>query len=459
MRFLSRALAALTLAACGGETTVVVSSADALREALDGATSGTVVQLSAGTYAGSFTVPAGVRIEGAGVDLVEIVAPTDLDALRVTGGADVATHVGGLSIAIDGGMGVRAIGGRVELVDVSIRGPRGAAAGFADAEEVSLTRVRVEGPVTEANAMSLPPMPTPDVTLTHGIVLLRVARAALTDLEVRGTAHAGLLVVDSGLAWTGGRVEEVLGSGAIVVGGTATIAGLTVDRVLRGVGLVPAYALALVGGEVATTDLVVTGSDDVGVLQSEGRAAHDRVDLRDNAYGGLWTQLAAATEVRGGSLEGNGLVGVHALDVDELTLDDLAITGTLARTRVVGAGSLEVGDAIQVVRPTRATLGRLTLADSARVGLLADGGGGSLAGVSILDSMVSGTGAQLGAIAQNGDVAAGWDAGLARDPVTTANDAAFAGELGILGVVAPTEVPTADALRTAGLDAVVAPTE
>ncbi len=459
MRLPLRALAALTLAACGGETTVVVSSAEALREALDGATSGTVVQLSAGTYAGSFTVPAGVRIVGAGVELVEIVAPTDLDALRVTGGADVATRVSGLSIAIDGGMGVRAIGGRVELVDVSIRGPRGAGAGVADADDVTLTRVRVEGPVTEASATSLPAVPTSDATLTHGIVLLRVTRAVLTDPEVRGTAHAGVLAVDSGLLWTGGRVEGVLGSGAIAVGGTATIGGLTVDRVFRGVGLVPAYALALVGGAVATTDLVVTGSDDVGVFQSEGSAEHDRVDLRGNAFGGLWTQLATVTEVRGGSLEGNGLVGVHALEVDELTLVDLAITGTLARTRVVGAGSLEVGDGIQVVRPTRATLGRLTLADSARVGLLADGGGGSLAGVSVSESTVSGTGAQLGAIAQNGEVASGWDAGMERDAVTTANDAAFVGELGILGVVAPTEVPTADALRSAGLDAVVAPTE
>ena len=48
---------------------------------------------------------------------------------------------------------------------------------FDEEDEAVLTRVSIEGPVTEATAGLVDPEPTSQTTLTHGLVLLRVARA------------------------------------------------------------------------------------------------------------------------------------------------------------------------------------------------------------------------------------------------------------------------------------------
>lgn len=450
-------LAALAFG-CGGST-VSVSSATELTEALEGAAPGTVIRMAAGTYAGSFAVPAGVTLEGAGVGLTEVVAPTELDGLRLTGGAETATRVRGLAIVVDGGMGVRARGGRISLDDVAIEGARGAGAGFADADEVTLTRVEVAGPVTAENATALPPAPTPSDTLTYGIVFLRVARAVASEVSVRGTGLFGFTSIDSDLEWTTGDVTGALGNGVVITGGRATLTSVTVLGLFRGVRLPPAYGAAFVEADVTTSDLVVQGSEDLGALHSGGRAVHARGRFSDNAFGGLWAQGSDRVELRGGALERNGLLGVGAADVAELVVADLEVRDTTTQTRVVGAGPVDVGDALQLLRPTTVTLSALTLAGSERIGLLADGAGGSLRGVSIVDVTVSGAAAALGASMQNGEAEPGWDAGLERDAVTTANDLAHSGALDVLQVVAPTELPGAGALRTAGLDGVVAPTE
>ena len=62
--------------------------------------------------------------------------------------------------------------------------------------------------------------------------------------------------------------------------------------------------------------------------------------------------------------------------------------------------------------------------------------------------------AALGAVAQGSTVVPGWDAAVTREGATVTNDPAFAGVLDPVGVVSPTDLPAADALRSMGLASV-----
>ena len=86
---------ALAFSACSGP----IADSDGLRSALEGAEPGDVVEVSAGRFESSFTVPPGVTVRGAGAGLTQIVAPTDLSALIVRPNTSAPpTRIEGLTV-------------------------------------------------------------------------------------------------------------------------------------------------------------------------------------------------------------------------------------------------------------------------------------------------------------------------------------------------------------------------
>ena len=440
-----------------------MSTAEALRGALEDASPGDVVELTAGTYEGSFSVPPGVTLAGAGMDLTEIVAPTELDALVVTGGADGEqnTLIRDMRITTTGGFGVRGSAGFIQMMGVHVVVLRGAGIGIESASSFEAQRVRIEGPVTEATATSVEPEPTVATTATHGLVLFEVSNAVLTSFTVTGTADVAALLVGSEAEFIDSTVSDVLGTGLYVLGGEASIVGLEVENVFHGVRLVPSYGVVVVGdAQVTSLDLAVRGSEDVGVLQVAASSEHERIAISGNRNGGVWVQNSPLFRATDGTIDTNGLVGVLLAEVGEALVRDVNLAGTEMVTRVGGSGRADYGDGIQLQRPGGEHLiERVSFANSARVGFLMDGGGASLESVLLTGCDVGGEGMQLGAVAQNGSAPPGWDDGMARDTVTAANDLTVTAPLDILGIVAPTEIRGADMVVGVGLSGIVAPTE
>jgi hypothetical protein len=82
--------------------------------------------------------------------------------------------------------------------------------------------------------------------------------------------------------------------------------------------------------------------------------------------------------------------------------------------------------------------------------------GADLSNVTLVGITVEGSGGQLGAVAQNGTVHEGWDSDIERNGTIAANDLIFAGELDILGVIGPHDIPVSEELEERGLDALLA---
>jgi hypothetical protein len=80
-----------------------------------------------------------------------------------------------------------------------------------------------------------------------------------------------------------------------------------------------------------------------------------------------------------------------------------------------------------------------------------------MGGISFADVAVSGVGLQYGAVAQGGLVAAGWDAGIARDAVTAANDTARTTALDRAGSLDAGDMPAVDAVVDLGLIGLIDP--
>ena len=97
--------------------------------------------------------------------------------------------------------------------------------------------------------------------------------------------------------------------------------------------------------------------------------------------------------------------------------------------------------------------------DNERIGLLVDAGGAAVGPDICSAVMVSSTGTQLGAKAQNGMIDPGWAMGLTRAGAAMTNDPAFMMTLSIAGVIGPVESPSDDGARAAGVAGVIGPVE
>ena len=183
---LSLSLILLLSPACGGDD--AICSADALESALLEAP--TTVQIGECSIEGSFTVPAGVDISGTGPASV---ISSDGVALTLSGGA-----VRDLMIDSSGRAAIVARDGTgITIERVRIRVTLGIGIGIESVSQVELTDVELSGPVSASNATQFPPTVTSTESATHGLVLVGVDDATLSNVAIRGFAEFGALFVGS----------------------------------------------------------------------------------------------------------------------------------------------------------------------------------------------------------------------------------------------------------------------
>lgn len=453
---LAAAVATSLLASgCGTEESTGVGDAAALTAALEAAVPGDEIRVAPVHMVGEFVVPAGVSIVGAGPATV-IAAPEGRTAITFAGGTP-ATRIASLTVEVHGGIGILGRSGATAAIeDVMVDVQNGIGIGAEDIATLTIGRVHVQGTVTTANAIAIPLDPRPAEASTHGIVLVRIASATVTSVDVAGFAVAGTLLVDTTTTWNGGSSSDNRGTGLFVDGGNANVTSVRLCGAIMGGGLMPSYASVFSGGsDVHTTSVEVCDGEGYGILQSEATASHSNLTVSNMSEAGVWVQSSTRFDLTGASshIAGNRVAGVFVVQSSNITVSDALIERTRNGTRITGdLGAIQVGDGVQLVDSTSSvSLSTLRFVDNERVGVLLDVGTGSTADVSLTGINVTGTGTALGAIAQGTTVVPGWDSGIVRAGATITNDPAFAGRLGIAGIVSPTDLPRADNLRTGGI--------
>lgn len=304
-------LAAFGLGACSSDSstsvavpegvacarTVAASSADAAKAALADASAGTCVVLSAGTYAGPLTVPAGVALVSS------------------------SSSSGGGRASISGGMGesaVVALGAGASLVDVDVA--NGSNIGVT-VRGASATVRNVTSRTNKIGALAV----LCDAACDAGSV-------ELTDVVLEKSA-IGLYVSGASVRMKGGRSAEHGGSslsggfGVVAVGGAKiTLDGTVVEKNV-GTGVV-------LDGEKTTASLVAA-------------------TVSENAERGIWVQRAAGTidapalRLENTTITKNRIVGVGAFESRGIIIVGGKVSETIAAPLVTNLAKTEdVGDGI-----------------------------------------------------------------------------------------------------------------
>jgi hypothetical protein len=343
-----------------------------------------------------------------------------------------------LEIDSSGRAGLVAVseGGDVEVEGVVIDASLGLGAGFEGLESVVLRDVRIVGTVTIDNADEASIIGDAGAEYpTHGLVVASVPTADLEAVEVSGFSQFGVLAVESGLDWNGGNASANLRTGLMVRGGSANLVDVAIDETLIGVA---AYAYAGVFDEtsVRTSGVEVSDSAQYGLVHVGSEVDHTDLRAQGNGHAALWAQDCSSFSLSGELtvLSDNTFAGVIVIGTDEVALSDARIDATALGTRVDGEmGRIEVGDGVQLqVLDSSVTLRGLTLEGNERAGVVIDLGGGDMSGLTIEDVSVSGSGDELGVVAQRGEPTDGWDEEVAREGATEANDASFTTPLDVV---------------------------
>ncbi len=399
----------------------------ALRAALASAHRGDVVRIGVCTVAGPLEVPAGVTLVGSGRTATTVTAGEG-GAIVVHGGLD-RSRVTCLGIDVaNGAAAVRADGpGGVAIDSLDVHVERGVGIDARDLGSLTVATTRLEGPVTRENATSVSPTPTPMDSATVGISVVRVGEVTVSELEVTGFADFAAVASESQSSWRAVDVHDTLGTALAVVGGTATLEDVRVTDTLGGARLLPAYGLVVaMDATVRSTGLAIERSEGYGVLQDSATAEHDMLTVAGSAEAGVWVQSSPAIAFVGADVRDNGGAGIALLAVESVRVIDTTVSGTQMRRRVCELRVGDVGDGLQLRDVPVASLDHVASRDNARVGILLQVPADGSALPTFSRVAVSGTGAQLGAVAvdRRGLVVSppGWDTGIVREGATTTND-------------------------------------
>lgn len=452
----------VAIAACGEDEPSGLCARDDLQAALDAAAPGDTVRAGACRIDGPLVVPAGVTLAGAGVSETIVVAPAGDGARGITLVPGTPAAVArDLTVESSTGIGIAAVDdsgtgapSEVGIEHVSVRITGGIGIGARSVGTLRLANVDVTGPFSATNADSLPPAAGPETGGALGLVLIDVgttAAADLVDVTIAQAGPWGAIVDNSTIAWQGGSVSDVVGTGMLVQGGRATMLDATIERLHQGIQPLPAYGLAITAGADVTTErLVVRQSDGVGLLQNAATAAHVDLTSESGRFGGVWVQRSPSFALVGTSrLTGNGLSALTLLEVADAHVSGAAIDATVRRLSTFGErGTVEIGDGIQIVDPAGANvIESVMLTANERVGLLVDVGSGTLDRVTLRDVIVDAPAAALGAIAQDaaGVVApgSGWDSGVTRLGAAATGDASHTTALDVPGALVTGALPMA----------------
>jgi hypothetical protein len=413
---------------------------------------------------GPFTVPSGVALRGQDRERTIIEVPAGAVGLTLAGDAQVSD----LRIESSGYAAIVArTSGSVTIERVVVDVDRGLGIGAQALSELALTDVELRGPVTRDNANEISLIDEElarDETGTYGLVTLHVADAQLTDVTSSGFAFFGAALIDTGTTWTGGGTPANLRNGLMVYEGTASLTTLDLCDTMKGLEPLANAGVFAAAAVVDTTGLSVCASDRLGLLHDGATARHVDLVATENLDAAVWVQNCPSFEISGAgsALTDNRFAGIAVLDSTNVVVSDATISNTELSPRFIDVtGRIDVGDGLQLVGSTEGIqLSDLTLSGNQRVGVLIDLDGATIDDTWLADISVDGTGTELGVIAQNGVLGAGWDGAVDRQGDTVSNDADFFATgtpIDTIEAVGPNTLPVPDLLLSQGLGALVDP--
>ncbi|MCA9543729.1 MAG: hypothetical protein KC613_05045 [Myxococcales bacterium] len=226
---------------------------------------------------------------------------------------------------------------------------------------------------------------------------VQVTRSDVWIMGRRGDARARLTASTEGTALTVTQAQRVVvdglqvgprpGLGVLAYGGELTLQDVQVREIGAGTALPGDGIVAVAGARLTARDVAIDGVARVGLLVADTEGPDGRLDaealgVRGFGAGGISAQGQVVAALRGITVEDGGVYGVGAFGAT-LSVDG----GTVARiARVDGQGGDAVVGALGGGAPAALALDDLTVEDSARVGILADGAGGRVAGVTVRGS-------------------------------------------------------------------------
>jgi hypothetical protein len=389
-----------------------------LQAELDGASAGDVVRANGCAYdAAAVVVPEGVTLLG--IEGTVIAAPVTLRP---------GSSLESLTVRVERGIAVRADG----------------------AASITLDGVTIEGPLDETSASALPPMPTPDETATHGLVLVDAGTESLPielrDVRVRGFGRIGAFFQDSHVRWTGGSASENLATGLMARGGTLALDGVEICSNWRGLQAF-AYGAVFDAVRVSSTNLLVCDNEGPGLLHDAATVVHTELTGTGNQEAALWVQRGGELELGASVLSANGLSALVVVGTPLAHVADTTIEGTREVTRIVGdVGEVRAGDGIEVIVDAAEglRLENVTLRANERVGLLLQVADGIVPSGALDGVIVEAEGDAFGAIAQTETAtlsAESWSVGIERRGAAVANDSTVPDPLSVVSAVAPMFLP------------------
>jgi hypothetical protein len=425
----TRAVLLVLLAGCSD---AAICASEEFQSALS---SGEVV-VGACRVDGDFAIDRPVSITGEGA--------ASLLAGNLTIETEGRVEIRGLVIESPSRAAILARGGRLVVSDVTIRTELGAGIALENVQ-AEISNVTIEGSVDVSSPPALPIDFDVGDAATHGVVAAG-GTVALSNVQISGTAAAAALFAGNTVTWNGGRLFDALGIGILGDGATVAIDGLEIEDIVQGFELAPAYGAVFVGsGSSSSTDLRVTGTQGIGLAQIGTSGVHTDLEADANSVAGVWVERGDIELT--GAIHDNLFAGFVAVETGSIDVHDATIDRTAKRIRQVELlGSIEVGDGIQVVRPSiETTIRGVTMEGNERTGLLLDlpMQHGTIDLTDLEITVTSSSGAA--AVAQ-GSAPADWDQGVTRNGTDALADQAKAGTLDILGVIAPCDHP-----RGAGL--------
>ena len=488
----------LLLSGCGsmaseapGSPTPGACDMKALRSSLSAAKPGATVRLGACTAAGTLTVPAGVKLVGAGVGSSVINAPAGQAGVQLTpssNGQQPTTLSGVTVVSTSGSAGVLAQGqGHVALSQVDVEAQLGIGVGAERLTSLKMTDVTLTGPVAADPGMASrwgdeDAMPasvaTPAAIATHGLVLVDVSAAQLAGVSSYGFVGYGALLVRSTVEpWAGGTVAGNAGVGLMAVGGRVTVEDVELSRTLRGGFSFPAY-----GGLFVSEQALTEGA----VLAMGGAAVTlDRVRALDNEGPGLAYADGSSFTVRGlpewtdvetpdPPISGNRFAGLLVMDARGVTVENMHVRETLNASLPLGEEDMPIsgGEGVRIVRSVNEiSFSGVRTTANVRGGMLLDlraedypaPGQMEWTNVNVHGNEVFGAVCQAGGqviasdITSGGNVSeTGWDMGIDRgDEKTVLEDGAWTSVLEEIGAISPCFFPSPLNVLTGGLSVLV----
>jgi hypothetical protein len=416
---------------------------------------GGIVEVGECTVSGSLDVPAGVTLRGRSQERSIILGSMGQAAVLVHADG-AATRIADLKVESRGPAGVLARGtGELALSDVSVQTAIGIGVGIENVETLDLSALVIAGPVTSANAVSIPNGVTPSESGTHGLVLLNIGKGTLENVSISGFASIGALIVDSTVTWQTGSASDNLALGLDVDGGDATLKSLSICRTLQGGLLLPSFAAVFTSSASVSADgLQICDGQGYGALIDGGSGVFTNFSATGNGNAALWAQDTNRLEVAG-QLRDNRFAGIVLVDARSTLVHDATIDSTRKLTHIFHDGGMpvEVGDGVQIVRSgDSTTLRDVTMNGNQRTGVLVELGGGTAMPQTFDHVTVTvSDGTQHAVVAQDGSTPPGWDDGVMRVGTNEVLDQSVAGRLNFVQAVGPCDMPKPDDLRAGGL--------